>query len=86
MTEETELSADEATREMLLMGLRLMEGVAADRFLARTGRTLQSAIDADAFQQAAESGLCHLARRAADRDPRRERRRLGCAAAVPRCS
>src|SRR3984957_4964304 len=56
MTEQTELSADEAAREMLLMGLRLMEGVAADRFVARTGRTLEIAIDADAFQQAAKAG------------------------------
>ena len=56
MTEEIELSDDESVREMLLMGLRLMEGLSADRFLARTGRTLESAIDAGAFQQAAEAG------------------------------
>ena len=56
MTEQIELSADESVREMLLMGLRLMEGLPADRFLARTGRTLESAIDAGAFQQAAEAG------------------------------
>jgi oxygen-independent coproporphyrinogen-3 oxidase len=41
---------------MLLMGLRLMEGVSADRFRTRTGRSLQSAIDADAFRRAAEAG------------------------------
>jgi putative oxygen-independent coproporphyrinogen III oxidase len=56
MTEQTELSPAQSVREMLLMGLRLMEGVPADRCLARTGRTLKSAIDADAFQQAAEAG------------------------------
>jgi oxygen-independent coproporphyrinogen-3 oxidase len=73
MTEQTELSADQATREMLLMGLRLMEGVAADRFLARTGRTLESAIDAGAFQQAAEAGYVtwHDGRLTATREGRR---------------
>ncbi len=56
MTEQTELATDDLVREMLLMGLRLMEGVPADRFLARTGRTLESAIDASAFRHAAEAG------------------------------
>lgn len=56
ITEEIELSPDVTVREMLLMGLRLMEGVPADRFLARTGRTLESAIDPDAFRRAAEAG------------------------------
>jgi putative oxygen-independent coproporphyrinogen III oxidase len=56
MTEQIEVSAEEAVREMLLMGLRLTEGVPSDRFLARTGRTLESAIDAGAFRQAAEAG------------------------------
>jgi coproporphyrinogen III oxidase-like Fe-S oxidoreductase len=55
-TEEITLSCDEAVREMLLMGLRLMEGVSADRFRARTGRTLHTAIDADVFRRAAEAG------------------------------
>lgn len=57
MTEQTELSADDAAREMLLMGLRLMEGVPEDRFFARTGRTLASAIDPDAFREAASAGF-----------------------------
>jgi putative oxygen-independent coproporphyrinogen III oxidase len=56
MTEQTPLSSDESVREMLLMGLRLMEGVPDDRFLARTGRALESAIDLDAFRQAAGAG------------------------------
>lgn len=56
MTEQIELAAEQTTREMLLMGLRLMEGVAEGRFFARTGRTLASAIDADVFRQAAEAG------------------------------
>jgi coproporphyrinogen III oxidase-like Fe-S oxidoreductase len=73
MTEEVELSADESVREMLLMGLRLMEGVPADRFLARTGRTLESAIDADAFRQAAAAGYVswHDGRLAATQEGRR---------------
>ena len=56
MTEETPLEPEETMREMLLMGLRLLEGVSAERFLARTGRTLISAIDADALRHAAEEG------------------------------
>jgi oxygen-independent coproporphyrinogen-3 oxidase len=56
MTEQTALLPEETTREMLLMGLRLAEGVSERHFLARTGRTLASAIDAEAFQRAAEEG------------------------------
>ena len=56
MTEEIALTADEMAREMLLMGLRLAEGVSAERFLARTGRTLESAIDAEALRRASEEG------------------------------
>lgn len=56
MTEETPLKSEEIMREMLLMGLRLLEGVSAEQFLARTGRTLMSAIDADALRRAAEEG------------------------------
>jgi putative oxygen-independent coproporphyrinogen III oxidase len=73
MTEQIELSADQSVREMLLMGLRLMEGVPENRFLARTGRTLESAIDAAAFQQAAEAGYVtwHDGRLTATREGRR---------------
>lgn len=56
MTSEIELATDEVVREMLLMGLRLMEGVGEEQFLARTGRTLASAIDADALRRSAEAG------------------------------
>ena len=56
MTEQLALRPEEMVREMLLMGLRLTEGVSEDRFLARTGRTLESAIDADALRQALEEG------------------------------
>lgn len=73
MTDEVDLSADESVREMLLMGLRLMEGVPADRFFARTGRTLESAIDPGAFRQAAEAGYVtwHDGRLAATQEGRR---------------
>jgi len=56
MTEETVLTTDAMAREMLLMGLRLAEGVSAARFFNRTGRTLESAIDADALRRASEEG------------------------------
>jgi putative oxygen-independent coproporphyrinogen III oxidase len=56
MTSEIELATEETVREMLLMGLRLTEGVEETRFLARTGRTLISAIDAGALRRAAAEG------------------------------
>jgi putative oxygen-independent coproporphyrinogen III oxidase len=56
MTEEIALDAGAMAREMLLMGLRLAEGVPAERFLARTGCTLESAIDAEALRRASEEG------------------------------
>jgi oxygen-independent coproporphyrinogen-3 oxidase len=56
MTEELELATEESVREMLLMGLRLAEGMAANRFLARTGRSLASALDADALERATAEG------------------------------
>ncbi len=55
-TEETVLAPEEMAQEMLLMGLRLAEGVSAERFLARTGRTLESAIDMDGMRLAAKEG------------------------------
>ena len=56
MTRETELASQEMVREMLLMGLRLTEGVPEQRFLARTGRILESAIDAEGLRRATEEG------------------------------
>jgi oxygen-independent coproporphyrinogen-3 oxidase len=50
------LSAEDRGREMLLMGLRLAEGVDADRFLTRTGQPLAAAIDAEVLQQAEGEG------------------------------
>jgi putative oxygen-independent coproporphyrinogen III oxidase len=43
-------------REMLLMGLRLTEGVDAARFAARTGLDLADALDADIHAQALDAG------------------------------
>jgi oxygen-independent coproporphyrinogen-3 oxidase len=54
--EEQELSPEEIGREMLLMGLRLLEGVSDDHFLNRTGRPLASAIDQEAFRRASQEG------------------------------
>jgi oxygen-independent coproporphyrinogen-3 oxidase len=56
MTEEIPLGQQDRAREMLLMGLRLMEGVSEKLFLARTGQSLASAIDPEAFQNAAAAG------------------------------
>ena len=58
---------------MLLMGLRLAEGVSEARFLARTGRALASAIDSDAARHAAEAGyiVWHDGRLTATRQGRR---------------
>ena len=73
MTEQTELASEETVREMLLMGLRLAEGVPEGRFLTRTGRALASAIDADAVRHAAEAGYItwHDGRLTATREGRR---------------
>ena len=43
--EETPVPPAEAAREALLMGLRLAEGIDAERFAARTGMTLEAALD-----------------------------------------
>jgi coproporphyrinogen III oxidase-like Fe-S oxidoreductase len=50
----TALTTQERSREMLLMGLRLSEGISAARFAARTGRALRDALD-PAMLQAAEA-------------------------------
>ncbi|MBS0559830.1 MAG: coproporphyrinogen III oxidase [Proteobacteria bacterium] len=47
--------ADRA-REMLLMGLRLAEGIDAGRFAVRCGLPLAASIDADVFAQAQDAG------------------------------
>ncbi len=53
--EETIVPPDRA-REMLLMGLRLTEGIDPARFEARTGLPLPAAIDPDVLAQALEAG------------------------------
>jgi len=72
-TEELALDPEAVGREMLLMGLRLAEGVAADRFLARTGREMETAIDAAALRRASEEGYVawHDGRLIATREGRR---------------
>ena len=53
------LSAVERAREMLLMGLRLNEGVEAERFAQRTGMALDDAIDPDIRDRAVAEGYLH---------------------------
>jgi putative oxygen-independent coproporphyrinogen III oxidase len=60
-TGEAALSATERAREMLLMGLRLSEGVDADRFAARTGVALHDALDGDLLGRALEEGYLQQA-------------------------
>ena len=52
---EERLTAAERAREMLLMGLRLAEGVSRSRFLHRTGMQLEQAIDTDVLHKAIEA-------------------------------
>jgi len=55
-TDETPLPATERAREMLLMGLRLTEGIDETRFAARTGMSLDNAIDQETLRHAIEEG------------------------------
>ena len=55
-TREDPVPAAERAREMLLMGLRLNEGIAAARFQARTGMALDEALDADILARAIDAG------------------------------
>ncbi|MBE7620325.1 coproporphyrinogen III oxidase [Komagataeibacter sp. FXV2] len=55
-THEEALSPREKAREMLLMGLRLDEGIAADRFARRTGMDLIEATEPDILLAALEEG------------------------------
>ena len=52
MVQQSPLEQLEHAREMLLMGLRLTEGIDAARFADRTGVSLGDAIDQDVLQQA----------------------------------
>lgn len=53
-TAEEVIDAADRAREMLLMGLRLAEGVGASRFMARTGTALLDALDAETLARAVE--------------------------------
>ncbi len=55
LTEETRLVAPEPEREMLLMGLRLSEGIDAERFAARTGTALLKALEPAILEAAIEA-------------------------------
>jgi coproporphyrinogen III oxidase-like Fe-S oxidoreductase len=54
--EDNAVTPEERAREMLLMGLRLSEGIAAARFGTRTGMALADAVDPDILGQAIEAG------------------------------
>jgi putative oxygen-independent coproporphyrinogen III oxidase len=54
--EDVPVTREERAREMLLMGLRLSEGISAARFEARTGMPLADAIEPDILGQAMEAG------------------------------
>jgi oxygen-independent coproporphyrinogen-3 oxidase len=54
--EELTVSAEDRGREMLLMGLRLTEGVPAAAFAARTGRTLEEAVEPEILETAIAEG------------------------------
>lgn len=56
LVEETALARSERAQEMLLMGLRLTEGVDRGRFLARTGMPLDQALDPPMLHQALSEG------------------------------
>lgn len=51
-TEETRIAPEDRAREMLLMGLRLTEGIDLARFHARTGLALDATIDPDILARA----------------------------------
>ncbi len=55
-TAEEIVAAPERAREMLLMGLRLSEGIDEARFAARTGIALDDAVEGDILLQAIEAG------------------------------
>ncbi len=56
IAERIEVTPAERAREMLLMGLRLTEGVDASRFLARTGIALAAALEPDIHAAALDAG------------------------------
>jgi putative oxygen-independent coproporphyrinogen III oxidase len=57
LEETLQLSADERRDEMLMMGLRLGEGIARDSFRAETGEDLEAALDAARLARLREAGF-----------------------------
>ena len=55
LTEVVRLVAPEPAREMLLMGLRLSEGINGGRFAVRTGTALSDALEPDVLEAAIEA-------------------------------
>jgi putative oxygen-independent coproporphyrinogen III oxidase len=55
-TDETALPPVDRAREMLLMGLRLAEGIEEARFAARSGMALDDAVDQGVLRQAIDEG------------------------------
>ncbi len=55
-TEQTAVPPQKRAREMLLMGLRLTEGIDANRFVARTGVALDDALDQEVLYKAIDEG------------------------------
>jgi putative oxygen-independent coproporphyrinogen III oxidase len=56
IVEQIPLQPIEQTREMLLMGLRLTEGIDPARFAARTGTALEDALEPSVLRQALDEG------------------------------
>jgi oxygen-independent coproporphyrinogen-3 oxidase len=61
ITDQQSVPPEERAREMLIMGLRLREGVDEHRFALRTGCRLNDAIDADVLSRAVEAGYLERA-------------------------
>ena len=59
-TAEEAIAPADRAREMLLMGLRLTEGVDAAEFGARTGLPLEAALDGEVLERAIEAGYLTL--------------------------
>ena len=60
-THEDALTPIERAREMLLMGLRLSEGIDEAKFAERTGLRLDECLDADVLDRALDEGYLHRA-------------------------
>ncbi len=83
-TENCAVPHEDRAREMLLMGLRLSEGIDERRFLARTGIAIDDSIDQDTLTRALEADYLTRAngRLAATPEGRKRLDSLLCALAV----